>query len=387
METKVMKISGVGCAAVLASAFLLTSPQSARAQAGGGAATLRPAVKVTQTRRTLTLEILIQSQPAYRVKAQEWGRLLQELGYAPRFREAIQGEKIRIEEQLQDGRDSVLVVGGMTSGGALKFSGRSFTVSERTELGKYLAELKEHGAGGMPAGNPRWGLTETQFQEFVKLMNSPMENPVELSTAGGTVRSLGLPAEVSVVFSETAFAVSLQTRPDFVPESLELTGISRGTALAIVLAQYGLGFRPVLNKAGGYAIEIEPGNESSNLWPVGWKSQESTADVLPAWLKSIPFDVEDADVSSLVQAVAEKLAIPHYTGASALATEKLDINDMTYSRTGRLSPFGMLRALSDKFGLGFDVRADEAGKLFLWTTTQKEAASFNQRFAHIRPAR
>jgi hypothetical protein len=88
-----------------------------------------------------------------------------------------------------------------------------------------------------------------------------------------------------------------------------------------------------------------------------------------------------------VQAVAEKLAIPHYTGASALATEKLDINDMTYSRTGRLSPFGMLRALSDKFGLGFDVRADEAGKLFLWTTTQKEAASFNQRFAHIRPAR
>lgn len=382
-----MKISGVGCAAVLASAFLLTSPQSARAQTGGGAATLRPAVKVTQTRRTLTLEILIQSQPAYRVKAQEWGRILQELGYAPRFREAVQGEKIRIEEQLQDGRDSVLVVGGMTPGGALKFSGRNFTVSERAELGKYLAELKEHGAGGMPAGNPRWGLTETQFQEFVKLMNSPVENPVELSTAGGTVRSLGLPAEVSVVFSESAFAVSLQTRPDFVPESLELTGISRGTALAIVLAQYGLGFRPVLNTAGGYAIEIEPGNESSNLWPVGWKSQESTADVLPAWLKSIPFDVEDADVSSLVQAVAEKLAIPQYTGANALATEKLDINDITYSRTGRLSPFGMLRSLSDKFGLGFDVRADENGKLFLWTTTQKESASFNQRFAHIRPAR
>ena len=218
-------------------------------------------------------------------------------------------------------------------------------------------------------------------------MNSPLENAVELSTAGGTVRSLGLPAEVSVVFSETAFAVSLQTRPDFVPESLELTGISRGTALAIVLAQYGLGFRPVLKKAGGYVIEIEPGNESLNLWPVGWKTQESTADVLPVWLKSIPFDVEDADVSSLVQAVAEKLAIPHYTGANALATEKLDMNDITYSRTGRLSPFGMLRSLSDKFGLGFDVRADEAGKLFLWTTTQKEAASFNQRFAHIRPAR
>ena len=382
-----MKISGMSCAAVLVSIFLLASPQMTSAQTAVGAASLRPPAKTGQSRRTLTLEILIQPQPAYRVKAQEWGRILQELGYAPRFREAIQGEKIRIEVQLQDGRASVLVVGGMNPEGGLKFSGKNFTISERAELGKYLAELKDHGAGGMPAGNPRWGLTETQFQDFVKLISTPLENPVELSTAGGTVRSLGLPAELSVVFSESAFAVSLQARPESAPESLELTGVSQGTALAIVLAQYGLGFRPVLKKAGGYAIEIEPGNESSNLWPGGWKTKESTADVVPAWLKSIPFDVEDADVASLVQAVAEKLAIPHFMGASALAMEKLDMAEITYSRTGRLSPFGMLRALSDKFALGFDVRADEAGKVFLWTTTQKEATAFNQRFAHIRPAR
>lgn len=382
-----MKISGVGRAAFLVSVCLLTLPPIARAQSSGEAVSSRSPAKSASVRRALTLEILIQSQPSYRVKAQEWGRILQELGYAPRFREAIQGEKIRIEEQLQEGRASVLVVGGMTPEGGLKFSGRSFANTERSELGKYLAELKEHGAGGIPAGNPRWGLSELQFQEFAKLMSSPLEQPVEFSTAGGTVRSLGLPEEVKVVFSETAFAMSLQARPDFAPESLQLSGISQGTGLAIVLAQYGLGFRPVFTRGGGYVIEIEPGNESSNLWPVGWKTEESTADVLPAWLKSIPFEVEDADVSSLVEAVAEKLAIPHYTAASSLAIEKLDIAEITYSRTGRLSPFGMLRALGDKFALGFDVRADEAGKLFLWTTSQKEAASFNQRFAHIRPAR
>ncbi len=379
-------------AAISLAAFItLIGPRTtavlAQATIDNGTAALRSPARSTAIRRTLSLEILIQSAPTYRVRAQEWGRILQELGHAPRFREAVPGEKIRVEEQLQDGRNLVLVVGGMNPDGSLKFASRVFSIADRADLGKYLTELKDHGTGGAPAGNPRWGLTEAQFQEFAKLMSTPLENPVLLSTAGGTVRSLGIPEEISLGFTDEAFQVSLQKRPESAPESLELTGISRGTALAIVLAQYGLGYRPLLTRSGRLAIEIEVGDESSNLWPVGWKTAESTADVLPTWLKSIPFDVEDADVASLVQAVAEKLAIPLYEGSNALSQEQRDLAELTYSRNGRLSPFGMLRELGGKFELGFDVRADEAGKLFLWTTTQKQAAAFQQRFAHIRPPR
>ncbi|MFN5078909.1 MAG: hypothetical protein ACK5MO_25245, partial [Planctomyces sp.] len=38
--------------------------------------------KPSRPKRSLVLEVLIQPSPIYRVRAQEWGRELQELGYA-----------------------------------------------------------------------------------------------------------------------------------------------------------------------------------------------------------------------------------------------------------------------------------------------------------------
>ncbi|MFN6331186.1 MAG: hypothetical protein ACK45A_05420, partial [Planctomyces sp.] len=156
-------------------------------------------------------------------------------------------------------------------------------------------------------------------------------------------------------------------------------------ALALVLAQYGMGFRPVPGRGDRYSVEIVVGDEGSNLWPAGWKTAESTADVVPAWLKSIPFDVEDADVASIAQAVADKLELPLIVSSQSIQRDGKPLEDLVYSRSGKLSPFGILRGLGDKFELGFDVRADEAGKLFLWATSSRDAAAFNKRFAHIRP--
>jgi hypothetical protein len=200
-----------------------------------------------------------------------------------------------------------------------------------------------------------------------------------------SVKQLELPSDMAVVFADQALQASRQPRPNFAPEELDLSGLSRGTALAILLSQYGLGFRPTLTREAEFVIEIHRGGEAENLWPVGWKTIEPTPDVLPAWLKSIPFDIQDADLTSLVEAVAEKLQIPVYTSSSQLSAADVILDELTWSRSGKLSPFNMLRTVGEKFELGFDVRADEAGRLFLWTTTRSEADAFNRRFAHIRP--
>ena len=47
--------------------------------------------------KPLDIEILIQSQPVYRIKAQEWGRAFQQLGHSPRFREPRGGEVSLVE--------------------------------------------------------------------------------------------------------------------------------------------------------------------------------------------------------------------------------------------------------------------------------------------------
>lgn len=335
-------------------------------------------------KKPLDLEVLIQNQPAYRVKAQDWGRVLQEAGYTPKFRPPKLGEEVRVEDVNDDGRITVHVVGGMAADGSIRIGDRSFTVGNLKAFTDLLDELATYGAGGPPTKNPKWGLTEDQLLEVTQLLLEPVAAEIVLETPVVTVESLGLPAGVRMTFTEAARETALSQRPDTAPETLDLNGFSKGTAIAILLAQYGLGFRPQRISAGHYNIEIDAGNESGNLWPAGWKARESTAAVLPAYLKSIPVDVEDAPVSAVLEVVADRLSIPVQTSSLALASKGLNLEVLTYTRKAdRVSPARLLTAIGDKLDLGFDVRVDEGGKMFLWVTTKVESAAFRTRFAHI----
>ncbi len=370
---------------VIAGILLTAAANSALSQTPGTGISSSPGRATPD--RVLALEVLIQPQARDRIRAQEWGRLLQELGYSPRFRVPAVGEKQRLEEESANGRLRLLAVGGLQADGSIELGGRRFTLSDGPVLDQFLQDLRKHGSGGPAAGNPRWGLSDEQFLAFSRLLLETVEESVELGSPAETVRQLRLPMELSIVFADEVLQSSLQPRPEGAPEELELSGVSRGTALAIALSQYGMGFRPVLTKQGKYVAEIRAGGEADNLWPVGWKTLEPMPEVLPAWLKSIPFSIEDADLASLVEAVSGKLEIPAYSSALALRTAGRSLDELTWSRSGKLSPFAMLRTVGEKFELGFDVRADEAGRLFLWVTTRQQADAFARRFAHIRPVK
>ena len=66
-------------------------------------------------RRTLDVEVLMQSQPSYRIKAQEWGRVFQELGYSVKFREPRAGEVPRVEDLDRDDFLATHVVAAMAA--------------------------------------------------------------------------------------------------------------------------------------------------------------------------------------------------------------------------------------------------------------------------------
>jgi len=336
-------------------------------------------------KKPLNFEVLIQTQPSYRVKSQEWGKVLQEVGYSPQFRLAKPGEQVRVEDVEVNGKITVHIVSGMGPDGSLRVGSRKFTIAEIKSLRELLDDLAMYGAGGPPAKNPKWGLTEEQLLEVTQLLAEPVSTEVSLESPVVTIESLGLPSGFRMSFTDAAREKALSRRPDTAPESLDLKGFSKGTAIAVLLAQYGLGFRPQRISAGRYQIEIDGGNESSNLWPVGWKTQESLVVVLPAWLKSIPVDVEDAEVSELLQIVADRLEIPMQTSSLSLAAAGRNLDELTYSRKAdRVSPARLLTAIGDKLELGFDVRVDEGGKMFLWATTRDESTAFRTRFAHVK---
>ena len=263
----------------------------------------------TQT-HVLEIEILIQPLPSYRVKAQEWGRVFQDIGYTPRFREANRGEKLRVEEREENDQRVIHLIGGLSNDGTLKLKGQDFTTADGEKLSKLLGQLKVHGLEGPPRSNPTWGLSEEEFQKLTTTFSEPVDKVIELSSPAVTLNAIGMPEGMKVRFTDAAYEISLRDRPATAPKTLDLTGFSKGTAMAVVLSQYGLGFRPVVNRKGVVDIEVDAGNETSNLWPIGWKTKEATVDVVPAWLKAIPIETEEAELSTLLNAVAEKIGVP-----------------------------------------------------------------------------
>jgi len=335
--------------------------------------------------RTVELDVLIQSAPNYRVKAQEWGRLFQELGYTPKFRQPKPGEEIRIEDIVDGDRVSVHIVCGMSADGSIRVGRQKFTLADSNRLRSLLDELRDYGSGGPPERNPTWGMTEVQLTEIMKLLSEPVKDVTQLQAPLLSVESLGLPDGVKLTFADSARERALGRRPESAPTELDLKGCSKGTGMAIILAQYGLGFRPQRIAANRFELQIHAGGETNNLWPTGWKTQETVARVLPAYLKSIKVDVQDTEISTLLEVLSERLKIPVFQSSFELGSAGKNLDELTYSRDEtKIAPSRLLTSIGDKHKLGFDVRVDEGGKLFLWATTAEESAAFRARFAHVK---
>ncbi len=312
----------------------------------------------------LEIDILIQSQPGYRVRSQEWGRAFQEIGYFPRFREPRPGEELRVVDEKERTSPTVRVVGGMDKDGTIELHGRKFAVTDLKALKDTLTEIERFGASGPPEQNPRWGFTDEELQGIVKQLSDPISGPVTLQSPIGTVESLDLPKTFRLNFTATSRERALGKRPETAPESIDLTGISKGTGLAIVLSQYGLGFRPKRLSADQIVLEIDSGNESTNMWPTGWKPTQAVAEILPAYLKSIDIKVEDYPVDGITQVVANKLEVPYYVSSFELAASGKELSSLKYTKIEKLPPGKLLMLMGDRHDLGFDVRVDEAGKIF-----------------------
>jgi hypothetical protein len=80
------------------------------------------------TRRTLDVEVLIQSQPSYRIKSQEWGRVFQELGYSVRFREPRGAEAPRVEDLDREDFPATRVIAAMAVNGSIQIGNQQFNI-------------------------------------------------------------------------------------------------------------------------------------------------------------------------------------------------------------------------------------------------------------------
>ncbi|MCA9050682.1 MAG: hypothetical protein KDA89_18215 [Planctomycetaceae bacterium] len=335
---------------------------------------------------TLQVDVLIQPTPADQLRTQDWARLFQQIERRAVFRSGRNGELSRVENADVRGRKSVQAVGLLNRDGSVSFGNERFVLTDPEPLQLWLNKLEQFGADGPPDEHPRWGLDEDQFRQVLKLLSTPVEQPVELRSADEAVRTLDLPAELPVRFTDAARRRAEDQLPETLSAGDSLTGLSKGTALAIALGRFGLGFRPKMSE-GSIVLEVDVGGEGDNLYPVGWKNTAPITTAVPNLARTFPVDLQDADLEALIRLIAQKLSVRHFYAQRTLLTDGRDIIALKYSRApDRISMYRLMSSVSSLHGLGFGLRTDEAGTVFLWVTTQSEEKHWQQRFSHVRVA-
>ncbi|MEZ6063649.1 MAG: hypothetical protein R3C19_25145 [Planctomycetaceae bacterium] len=335
----------------------------------------------------LDIKVLMEASPQYSLMAQGWTRVFQDVGYSVVFDASRNNERPGIEDVTFNKRRSVKVVGQLDRSGTLQFGDRKFKQTEPEQLRTYLARLARYGAKGPPQESPTWGLTDEQFKIVVTMLSGPVTDPVTTSSPAEAIESLKLSDSFRIRYTPSARRLAFGDGAETDATPLEPQGLSQGTTTAIVLAQFGLGFRPMRNPDGAYVLEIDAGDESSNLWPVGWRNTEPLNRRIPNIYRSLEVgNLEDADLTGLIQLLSNRLEIPWFSSPHDLRAKGIRLSELTYSRKpDKLPPSSLLRKIGDKYEMGLEVRVDETGRPFLWVTTAEQNDTFRARFSHVKP--
>jgi len=299
-------------------------------------------------------------------KAREWQELLATMDVTLTIRRGRPGEKPEVTELKAGSSRTVQVVGLLDSEGRALFSDRTLTVGENDKVAAWLDELRTYGAQGNPEGQKVWGLTPEQFGVLHAALKRPLAAEPKDLDLEKALRLFELPKDFPLKFNPDVGRLLKDPKGDkSVSQSLQ--GVSQGTALAVVLLDQGLGFRPKRLPDGSLELTVQSLKEGRDVWPVGWERQQSLPEAAPNLFQFKVVNLEDEPLDEVLEAIAEKAKIPVLIDRAGLAAKGIDFSKLrvTYPRD-RTTFINVLKTFTAKARTHFEVKVDEAGKPFIW---------------------
>ncbi len=301
--------------------------------------------------------------------AQRWGPTFEKIGVAVRFRQAILDDEPAVEERTRGTWRMVNVVGQMDLDGTLHFpDDKSFKMSESAKLAEWVDDLKTYGAQGSPEGKPVWGLSEAQFTEVYDALSTPIAAEVAGLELPDVFQNLKLPTDYPLKLHETA-EDRLRSPASAHALRENVTGLSTGTGLAIVLADYGLGFRPLRNARGTIEFVVEPLSEISDPWPIGWELDPAQPrnEVAPGFFAMVRAGFDDLPLQDVLDAVEQASETPIIINYEACAAREIDPATVKVSYPQKQTSWVLIvRTVTSQARLTREIMIDEAGKPFVY---------------------
>lgn len=357
---------------------LLLSPLSALGQSPGAKGPARPgSTKLTAPAKPtgeLNTEIameLLTGPEGVGLQAQKWTDLLQRLNIGVTIRRGQGTEELETTEEVV-GRSlrRVTVIGRMERNGTLVFADRQFKDGEADKLAVWVRELKAWGAPGSAEGKPLWGLTREQFGPLFTALQGELTEEPQGQPLGEALRLWKLEEVGPLEITAGAKAV-LENKPVVVHL---LKGMSRGTSLAIALAEVDLGFRPQRMANGTLRVDVVTRGGKGEVWPVGWPPDRAVNQLVPSYFKFTDIDIQELPFQDVVETAGDLMGVPVFVDRGGLKGLGVDVSAARVSHPAKKTTWSIaLRTLSAQVQGSPEILMDEAGTPFLWIKAVRTA--------------
>jgi hypothetical protein len=336
-----------------------------------------PAVAAPGDPRAIQTEItveLLTGPEGVGIRAQRWTDHFQRLNTTFSIRRGLGDEELETTEELV-GRNTrrISIRGRVDKSGTITFADRSFKESEADRLAVWIRELKAHGTGGNAEGRPLWGLSKTQFGPlFAGLQRELTKDPRDMTLSDG-LALFGLEADWKVEWSAAAKKVA--DDPAAGPVAQSLHGLTRGTALAILLAERDLGFKPKRMADGTIRLEFVSRREEPNTWPAGWPPDQAVNQIAPGYFKSTEIDIDKLPLADVLETAGDLMGLPVFVDRGGLALRGVDAATFAVSHPKKKTTWSLaLKSLTFQARCDPEIRMDESGTAFLWVAPLKGTA-------------
>lgn len=364
-----------------ASLWILTAGQVATAQepfytvrGKNEAASSSKSSDQDSAKETRIVVELLTGKQGVGLSAQEWRKVFEPLGVSLRIRRAVLEEDPEIEERTYRTLRLVNITGRLDRRGRLVFPGRTFSRSQIDELAEWIRNVKTYGAQGSPEGQPAWGLNKQQFEEFFNVLSERLSQQVQDVDPETALEKLQLPEKYPVRFQSSARSV--WKRKSSSPVRQELKGLSKGSALAILLAEKGLGFQPLRTPEGTIEISVSALKDTPNPWPVGWPVDESPRKLVPKLFKLVPVELQEAPLEDVIEAISVTAEVPIYFDYHSIEAKGIDVSERKVSYPSRHASYSqVLKGITVPAMLKHEILVDERGQPFAWIGVLKPKRS------------
>ena len=366
------EILRVALCSILAGVLVLSQIAVVIAQLGGPVGT--PSSRKLQTQ--VSFELLMATRVPS-LAAQQWGEIFQRLGASVRIRQALNSDRAEVSETTRGSVRLVKAIGVLDQDGSIIFENRRFQQSQTAPLAEWIRELKTYGAQGNDSGKPGFGLTREQFDRiFRTLAGKVVQDPAGLDLSTALVR-VGLPD--SLPLRMTPAAQDLLKRSDQQrPAPDGLAGLSRGTVIAILLNDAGLGFRPGRTPEGDLELRVSPLTESNAAWPIGWPLEKPPITSMPKFVEVVPVEFSDVPLVDVVHAISIQTEIRILTDHHRIVEANIPLGELKVNQEYRRMTWSGLLDRVTFPDLMRELLQDEAGTPFVFITT-RTVAQLNER--------